>query len=91
MTRESARVRSEWGFTGGVAESDGANAPRGAISAFSPRLRASRPKCAVCFECDELDPARRRAVLALPRARNRAAPWEVIGKRCFPHCMREPE
>jgi hypothetical protein len=52
--------------------SDGSNVPRGAVSTFSPRVRASRHESAIRFECHELDPAR---ILWPPRRRGQLIAW----------------
>jgi hypothetical protein len=65
--------------------------PRGAVSAFSLRVRASRHESAICFESHELDPAR---ILSPPRRRratHRVARREVVAKGRDWGCTCEPE
>ena len=87
----SARDPSEGGQARGLAESDGSNVPRGAVSTFVPRVRASRHESAICFESHELDPA---LVLWPPRRRratNRVAQREAVAKGRDWGCICLPE
>jgi len=87
----SARDPSEGGQARGLAESDGSNVPRGAVSTFVPRVRASRHESAICFESHELGPA---LVLWPPRRRratNRVAQREAVAKGRDRGCICLPE